>query len=179
MALAVIGAGKVAVPKGGPPPPPGCHWQSIAAIKAQLAVPEGWRFFDTSTRQGRSYEVWPAGPGFENAKARYRLEISEGNDPAGVAAKAKAFVEATLKLGAKADPIQEQQVRVFALYSSSVTMKPERAGAVADTIAVSAAANTRTGTLYTVRFLIPASEVEKTAVLGNRLFQKIRLDDGF
>ena len=45
------------------------------------------------------------------------------------------------------------------------------------TVAVSGTANVRTGTLYTVRFDIPADEVNLIAPLGNSLFRTARLDD--
>lgn len=167
----------LAADDGPDPAPPGCHWQAITILKAHLAVPDGWEFRDTSTHSLLSYEVRPAGPGFKNARSRYRLEVRRGVDKSEVVKKAREFVESARTGATEAQPLEEQQVGVLILFSSFATYDPHRPGVTAVSVAISSAANTRTGTLYTVRFDIPSDEVERVAELGNQLFQKMRLDD--
>jgi hypothetical protein len=158
--------------------PAGCHWQDIQEIKVQLAVPDGWVFRQVPSEQKLIYEVLPAGPAFAKPpQARYRLEVRRHLEPRDVVAMARSFVE-TVRTGATAaEPLEQQTKGVMALFASVVEYAPEISGAPRLTVAVSAIANSRTGTLYTARFDIPVDEQSLVAPLGNALFQSVRLDD--
>jgi hypothetical protein len=93
--------------------------------------------------------------------------------------RAREFVETARATATDAPPIDEGQAGHLTLFACAVTYAPEHPGAAGLTSALSAAANTETGTLYTVRLDIPLDEVDRVAPLGNRLFQTIRLDDTF
>jgi hypothetical protein len=175
LAVAVLVPPLVAKEKD--PPPAGCHWQSIPVLNARLAVPDGWQFRDTSTGMSLSYEVRPAGPGFENAKALYRLEVSRGNKKAEVVSKAKEFIESARASAATAESLERQENGALTVFSCSVTSAPDHPGALPVSTALSAAANSRTGTLYTVRFDVPSDEVVKVTPLGSQLLHTMRLDD--
>jgi hypothetical protein len=184
VALTLLAATLVPTPapakkKDEPPPPPGCHWQAIEILGAHLAVPDGWKFTDTSAGLLLSYEVRPAGAGFENTKSLYRLEARRGLKKSDVVPRAREFVETARATATDAPPIDEGQAGHLTLFACAVTYAPEHPGAAGLTSALSAAANTETGTLYTVRLDIPLDEVDRVAPLANRMFQTIRLDDTF
>jgi|SRR6185436_20168540 len=159
--------------------PPGCHWQDVPAVKMHLSVPDGWQFRDTSSGSSKSYEVIPAGPGLENSKARYLLEVHRKISKTEVVTKAREFVEAVRSAGVDSQPLEQQTNGAMTFFSSYANYIPNSPGAIGLGVVVSSAANSRTGTLYTMRFNIPLSELEAVAPLGNNLFQTIRLDDEF
>lgn len=159
------------------PAPDGCHWQPIPELKAHLAVPDGWLFEKVSTGDILVYQVKPAGQGYEGLRSVYRLEVRLNTNKADVVERAREFVE-SLRTGAiEAQPLEEQEVGVLKLYSSFSHHAPRTEGSTAMSVAASSVANTRTGTLYLVRFDIPSNEVEVVAPLGNHLFRSGRLDD--
>jgi len=162
---------------GEKPAPEGCHWQSIAELKAHLAVPDGWGFRNVSSGEVLVYEVRPAGVGFEDVRALYRLEVRRGTSKADVVMRARDFVESMRTAGAEAQPLEEQQVSVITLFSSFVQFAARAEGTPPLTAAVSSAGNSRTGTLYTMRFDISANELDLVAPLANHLFRELRLDD--
>jgi hypothetical protein len=162
-----------------PAAPDGCHWQNIPAVKVHLAVPNGWEFRDVSEGNSKSYEVRPAGPGFEKSKTRYQLVVRPHGKKSQVVEMAKSFVESGRAAGQTALPLDEQKSGVMTFFSSSVTYTPEVPGATGMVIGLLSAANARTGTLYTVRFSIPLEEQDLVAPLGNKLLQVMRIDDEF
>lgn len=157
--------------------PEGCHWQPIPEIKAHLAVPDGWQFEKVASSDVLIYEVRPAGPGFEGIRARYRLEVRRGTSKADVVDRARSFVESVRAIATEAQPLEEQHIGVLTLYSSFGHLVPTSESSPALTAAVSCAANSRTGTIYTMRFDIPVNELDVVAPLGNHLFRELRLDD--
>jgi hypothetical protein len=160
-----------------PPAPAGCHWQSLPEIKASLAVPDGWQFAAVSSDQVLSYEVRPAGPGFEQTRSVYRLEVRLATPVASVRARAKEFVENVRKGALEAQPVDEQQVGVMTGFSSFARYAPRPGSAAPASVLAASIANTRTGTLYKIRFEIPVEELERVGPLGSALFQAYRLDD--
>jgi len=162
---------------GGKTAPDGCHWQSIPKLKAHLAVPDGWQFKQLKSSDALIYEVRPAGGGFEGAKAHYRLEVRLRTKPEDVVARARAFVEDNRAKSLEPPPLEEQQVSTLAMFSCFVRFAPSSDGSPALTAAVSSAGNSRTGTIYTIRFDIPENELDLIAPLGNSLFREMRLDD--
>jgi hypothetical protein len=176
---ALLAARAQARRKDDPPPPPGCHWQAIEILGAHLAVPVGWQYRDTSEGPLLSYEVRPAGAGFENAKSLYRLEVRRGLKKADVVPRAREFVEKARATATDAPPIDERESGHMTLFACAVNYAPEHPGAVALGSALSAAANRETGTLYMVRLDIPLDEVDRVSPLADKLFQNIRLDDAF
>jgi hypothetical protein len=180
LTLLTIPLGVVAEDKeNSQPAPAGCHWQAIPAVKMQLPVPDGWRFREVSTGPVLSYEVAPAGPGLENSKARYRLEVQRGLKSEDAVAKAREFVESVRSAGTDLQPLEKQTTGVITYFSSFATYTPGTPGAIQLQVIVSSAANSRSGTLYTMKFNIPVDELELVAPLGNKMFQKVRLDDTF
>jgi hypothetical protein len=166
------------VTRGGEKPAPeGCHWQSIPELKAHLAVPDGWLFKKVSSGEVLIYEIRPAGEGFQGLRALYRLEVRRGTSKSDVVARARDFVESVRAAGAEAQPLEEQNISVLTLYSSFVRFAPTTEGTPPPAAAVSSAGNSRTGTLYTMRFDIPENELEAVAPLANHLFRELRLDD--
>lgn len=176
---ALLAAREQARKKDEPPPPSGCHWQSIEIIGAHLAVPDGWQYRDTSEGPLLSYEVRPAGAGFENSKSLYRLEVRRGLKKADVAPRGREFVEKARATATDAPPIDEREAGRMTLFACAVNYAPPSPGAVSLSSALSAAANRETGTLYMVRLDIPSDEVDRVSPLADKLFQTIRLDDAF
>jgi hypothetical protein len=159
------------------PAPERCHWQAIPELKAHLAVPDGWLFQRLEAGDALAYEVRPAGTQFEAIRARYRLEVRRGLDKTKVVEMARSFVESIRAFAVEAQPLEEQHVSTVTLYSCFVTLARPTPGAVQPTAALWSAANSRTGTLYTVRFDIPSDELGVVAPLANHLFRNLRLDD--
>jgi len=159
------------------PPPAGCHWQEIPVLKAHLAIPEGWLFRDTSAGLILSYEVQPAGPGLENAKARYRLEVRRGIKKADVVTRAREAIEAARTGAADSQPVDQGAAGALTIFSSTATFAAGAAGGGPVSTALTAAANERTGTLYVIRFDVPADEVDRVSPMGQKLLQTLRLDD--
>jgi hypothetical protein len=176
---ALLAARAQARKKDEPPPPPGCHWQAIEIIGAHLAVPDGWQYRDTSEGPLLSYEVRPAGAGFENPKSLYRMEVRRGLKKADVVPRAREFVEKARATATDAPPIDQREAGHLTLFACAVVYAPEHPGASSLSSALSAAANTETGTLYMVRLDIPSDEVDRVSPLADKLFQTIRLDAGF
>jgi hypothetical protein len=167
----------VAKEKDKVPPPAGCHWQEIPVLKAHLAIPDGWLFRDNSTGPNLSYEVQPASPGLENAKARYRLEVRRGIKKADVVARASEYIESARAGAAESEPVEQGEAGALTLFSCTVTFAAKGAGGGATRTALTAAANAQTGTLYTIRFDIPEDEVDRVAPLAKPLLQTMRLDN--
>ena len=76
-----------------------------------------------------------------------------------------------------AESLDEQKIGVMRAFSSFVDNAPAGESGAHVGAALSALANTRTGTLYTTRFEIAADEQAKIAPLGNLLFRTVRIDD--
>lgn len=159
------------------PAPDGCHWHAIPELKAHLAVPDGWQFKKIKSSEALIYEVRPAGKGFEGFKARFHLEVRLRTKLDDVVARARAFVEEARVSAIDPPPLEEQQASTITAFSCFVRYAAPPDGSPALTAAVSSAANTRTGTIYTTRFEIPEDEQERIAPLGNALFREWRLDD--
>jgi hypothetical protein len=159
------------------PAPDGCHWQALPELKAHLAVPDGWRFKKIKSTEALIYEVRPAGKGFEGFKACFHLEVRLRTQLDDVVARARAFVEEARATAVDPPPLEEQQSSTLTGFSCFVRYAPPADGTPALTAAVSSAANSRTGTIYTTRFEIPEDEQERIAPLGNALFREWRLDD--
>jgi hypothetical protein len=179
VATAVFFSPADAKKKDDPPPPPGCHWQAIAIVHANLAIPDGWLYKDTSSGMVLTYEVRPGGAGFEKSKSVYRLEVHRGLKKSDVVPRAREFVETARSTAMSPPPIDEQEAGHLAVFACAVNYAPETPGGSYLSSALSAAANTETGTLYTTRLDIPSDEIDRVSPLGNRLFQNIRLDDTF
>jgi hypothetical protein len=162
---------------GGKPAPDGCHWQPIPELKGHVAVPDGWQFKKVGSSEALIYEVRPAGKGFERAKAIYRLEVRLRTKTEDVVARARAFVEDVRAKALEPPPLEEQQVSTLTLFSCFVRFAPASDGSPALTAAVSSAGNSRTGTIYTIRFDIPENEIDLIGPLGNGLFREMRMDD--
>jgi hypothetical protein len=159
-------------------PPPGCHWQDLPEIKVHLAVPDGWLFRQVQSEGTLIYEVVPAGNDWPTpSKSRYRLEVRLHTERATVVTRARDFVDRARSGATAAQPLAEQTIGVMKAFSTFAEYSPAVQGAPRIATAVSALANTRTGTLYTTRFDIAADEQEKIATLGNSLFQTARVDD--
>jgi len=159
--------------------PSGTHWKAIPEIRAKLALPDGWRFRKVrSTPRVLVYEVVPKGPGIPaRSRSRYELRV-EKRVPAGIVVfKARNYVEAIRAQAVEADAVEEQTQGVMALFVSVAHLEPDASGAPQLTVAAAAIANSRTGTLYTMRFDIPASEFEAVESLANQLFRHIKVDD--
>jgi hypothetical protein len=160
------------------PAPEGCHWQDLPEVKMHLAVPNGWLFTRLKSDGPLIFEVVPAGADWPKpSKSRYRLEIQLRTDKASVVERAREFVERAQAGAVAVEPVAEQTIGVIKAYSSFVRYSPAIQGVPAIATALSATANTRTGTLYTVRFDISSDEQERIAALGNALFRTARLDD--
>jgi hypothetical protein len=161
------------------PPPPGTHWKAIPQIKVNLAVPDGWRFRKLrSTSKMLLFEVVPMGPGIPaRSQSRYELKVEKRVPRGIVVSKARNYVEAGRFQAVEAEEIEEQTKGVMTLFASVAHFKPDSSGIPQATAALSAIANSRTGTLYTMRFDIPASELEAVQPLANELFRNIEVDD--
>src|SRR6202012_5981837 len=109
------------------------------------------------------------------SKSRYRLEVRLKTDKATVVERAHDFVARALAGASAAQPLAEQTVGVMRAFSSFVQYSPAVQVAPSISTALSALANTRTGTIYTVRFDIATDEQAKIADLGNALFRTIRI----
>ncbi len=175
----LIGAssGFAAVADG--PPPDGCHWQRIPEIKATLAVPDGWQFRKAADQGQRLlYEVIPAGAKApRDPKSRYQFRVQKGVTKETVVSRAKGFVEGALKNASRADALDEQARGVISLFAGVGYFDPDSAGIPRLTVAAASLANSRTGTLYTIRMDIPAGELEAVSPLANALFRNITVDD--
>jgi hypothetical protein len=170
----VIAPGTLAA---GKPAPAGCHWQPIPELKAHVAVPDGWQFKKVQSSDALIYEVRPAGNGFEGAKALYHLEVRLRTKTEDVVARARAFIEDARAKALDPPPLAEQQVSTLTFFSCFVRFAPAGDGSPALTAAVSSIGNSRTGTIYTIRFEIPENEIRLIGSLGNGLFREMRLDD--
>lgn len=184
LALALLASAVALAPahakkKDEPPPPPGCHWQPIEIVHANLAVPDGWQFKDLSSGMQLAYEVRPAGKGFEDTKSVYHLEVRRGLKKSDVVPRAREFVEAARATAMDPPPIDEQQAGHMSVFACAVHYAPGTPGVAYLSSALSASANTETGTLYTTRLDIPSDEIDRVSPLANKLFQTIRLDDAF
>ena len=156
--------------------PVGCRWKAIPELKAHLAIPIGWKFKTAASGDALIYEVRPAGRGFENSKALYRLEVRRGTEKTDVVDRARAFIEALRATAVDPPALEEQHISTLTLFSCFVRFAPPANGD-GGTAAVSSAANSRTGTIYTVQFDIPENELGIIAPLGNQLFRELKLDD--
>jgi hypothetical protein len=162
------------------PAPEGCHWKLIAEVHALLAVPDGWIFRSLPGRDVLTYEVVPAGSRFRTKPlSRYRLEIRRHSPVVDVVARAKTFVEQFRLGGTTSKALEEQRKGVMSLFASVIEVPPRRVGESHLSVAVSAVANSRTGTLYTAVLAIPSDERPVVADLANVLFQRVRLDDAY
>lgn len=144
----------------------------------ELVVPDGWQLRSLHEGDSLVYEVVPAGPQFSRpSQARYRLEVRWKLAPGAAAGMARSFVE-TFRRGADtAQPIEEQTKGVTSAFSSVFKYAPAVSGAPGMTVAVLAIGNTRTGTLYKIRFDIPDDELALVAAQANDLFRTFRIDD--
>lgn len=160
------------------PAPQGCHWQELTELNAQLAVPNDWSFRRVPSSGVLVFEVIPGGPAFLTAsRSKYRLEVHKHQDPATVLSRAREFVESAVKTAFVTQPIDEQHMSTITLFSSAAQFLSPLDNTPLLTVVVSAAANSKTGTLYLVRFEIPAGEESRVAGPGNHLFQRMSLDD--
>lgn len=160
------------------PAPDGCHWQSIPELKAHIAVPDGWHFESATDGEDLVYDVSPARPGPDSTlQTRFRLTVTRGLDPDSVVARAREFVESVRSSGQPTAPIERQTLSVMTLFASVVEVIEPATDVHESTVAVSALANARTGTLYRIRLDIPASELGFMAPLANAMFRTIRVDD--
>ena len=166
-------------PDSDPLPPAGTRWKSIPEIKARIALPHGWRFAKArSTPKTLAYEVVPKGLGIPvRSQSKYQLKVEKGVPKAIVVAKARNYIEAIRAQAVESEEVDEQTRGVTTLFSSIAHLNPDGSGVPQLTVALAAIANSRTGTLYTIRFDIPASELEAVETLGNQLFRHITIDD--
>ena len=161
------------------PPPSGTRWKAIPEIKANLALPNGWQFRKLpSTPKILIYEIVPRGPGIPtHSRSKYELKVEKDVPRAIVVFKARNYVEAIRAQAVESEPVEEQTKGVMNLFVSVAHLEPDASGAPQLTVALAAIANSRTGTLYTMRFDIPAAELEAVETLANQLFRHIRVDD--
>lgn len=176
--VAVVITSAAAVRADDKPAPDGCHWQDLPEIKAHLAVPDGWHFRRVQSENSLIFEVEPTGHGLpQPSRSRYRLEVRLHTDSRTVVERAREFVENARTGATAAQPLEEQTIGVVTVFSSFFEYDPAVPLAPRRTAAMSAIANSRTGTLYLVRFDIPVDELEAIAPLGNALFRTARIDD--
>jgi hypothetical protein len=161
------------------PAPSGTHWKRIPELKAKLALPHGWQFRKVpSESRTLVYEVVPKGPGMpRRSRSKYQLKVEKGVPSAIVLFKARNFIEAIRAQAAESEEVDEQARGVTTLFSSIAHLDPDDSGVPQLTVALAAIANSRTGTLYTIRFDIPATELEAVEPLANQLFRHITIDD--
>ena len=147
-------------------------------MKAHLAVPDHWAFTEVPSGDSLIYQIVPAGPAFDvPSRARYQMVVRRDLNPEVVVEHARQFVEAVRQAGFPIDSVETQKLGVLTMFASVVEFGDSESGDHESTVAVSALANYKTGTLYTIRFDIPASELALVAPLANSLFRRIRLDD--
>lgn len=93
--------------------------------------------------------------------------------------RAQGFVHAVVARASEPPPVQENSVSTVSTFATVALYAPALAGAQRFYVAASAAANTATGTLYTIRFDIPEAEWQAVWEKGEFLFASMRLDDEF
>ena len=166
-------------PAGEPPPPDGCHWQEISEAQVTIAVPGGWKFRKLpGAKDLLVFEVTPAGPHApRDSKSRYELRIRRRTPAATVVQTAKDFVEGFLKDAVEATPLEEQRQGVTSMFAGVAHLGPVLLGVAQRTVAACSLANSRTGTLYTVKIEISAAELEAIMPLANAIFRVISIDD--
>lgn len=139
-------------------PPVGFHWQPIVELKARLAIPDGWRVTTVSTGDPFVLQVTPAGPHVRSSASLFQLEVKRHTDTADVDVRAYAFVKSTLVGTVTDGHIKIKPLGVIYFYSCSGVQLDASEGWPKTAIAAIAAANRRTGTLYTMTFTVPYGE---------------------
>ena len=154
------------------PPPPGLHWQDLKEIRGRLLIPDGWSFKQVGSAEHLTYIVSPP-----EGKAVFTLTAEKHHKPDGVKAEALAFVETARDRASEATPVEELSMGVMQGFGSLLDFPATASDPGGSRIAITGIGNTRTGTLYMMRFDVPASEWESVWEKGRYLAGKFTLED--